>query len=73
MLSSLLISTTLLETEDDTLFSKLMGFWQGMLCDLMHHGDQHYHRHGTAWLIFNNKNMAKVALHLPILPNASQL
>ena len=73
MLSSLLISMTLLETEDDTLSSKMTGFWQGILCEWMHLGDQHYHQHGTAWLFFNNKNMAKVALLLPILPNALQL
>lgn len=73
MLSSSLISMTLLETEDDTLFSNLMGFWQKMLCDLMHLGDQHYHQHGTAWRFFNNRNMAKVALLLPILPNAFPL
>jgi hypothetical protein len=63
MLSSLLTSMTLLETEDDMLFSELTVFWQGMLCDLVH---QHYHQH--AWLFFN-RNMAKVALLLPILPN----
>ncbi len=54
MPSSLLISMTLLETEDDTLFSELMGFWQGTLYDLMHRGDEHYHQHGIAWLFLNN-------------------